>query len=128
MRNVGRSVLGWVLAVVGVFFLVAGVMGTDGFAKDAPSKITVKSKRGDVTFSHDAHAKDAKIACAKCHHNLDKAKDQHKCSDCHKAQKEGDVSSLKDAFHNSCTKCHKAEKAKKADTKAPTLCNDCHKK
>jgi hypothetical protein len=33
---------------------------------------------------------------------------------------------LKEAMHKNCIDCHKKEKA--AGKKAPTMCNECHKK
>ncbi len=126
MKVFSKNVAGALLLAAGALMLVIGSFQATGFAGE-PAKVTVKSKRGDVTFDHATHAKD--IKCDKCHHNFkggDKSKP--KCGECHKAAKEGDTPSSKDAYHASCQKCHKAEKAKKADTKAPTLCNDCHKK
>jgi hypothetical protein len=119
-------IVGALALAAGALMLVIGSFQATGFAGE-PAKVTVKSKKGDVTFDHAAHGKT--VGCEKCHHNFkggDKSKP--KCGDCHKAAAEGTTPSAKDAFHNSCTKCHKAEKAKKADTKAPTMCNDCHKK
>ncbi len=121
-----KNVAGALALAVGALMLVIGSFQAAGFAGE-PTTVTLKSKKGDVTFSHATHAKD--IKCEKCHHNMkggDKSKP--KCSDCHKAVAEGATPSVKDAFHDTCLKCHKTEKAKKADTKAPTVCKDCHKK
>jgi len=125
MKGLSKKFVG-ALLLAGAMMLVIGSFQATGFAGE-PAKVTVKSKKGDVTFDHAAHNKTLK--CEQCHHNMkggDKSKP--KCTDCHKAAPDGKTPSSKDAFHNTCVKCHKGEKAKNADTKAPTSCKDCHKK
>lgn len=116
--------LSHLLVVLGAALLVASV----AYAKAPPAEVTLKAKQGNVSFSHKKHADEQKIACKKCHHNIDKEKDKMSCADCHKDAAEGGIPSSKDAFHKSCIACHKEKKAADAATKAPTGCKDCHKK
>ncbi len=126
MKAKTRNIFGAALLAAAALMLVIGTFQTTGFAAE-PTKVTVKSKRGDVEFNHATHQRD--IKCEKCHHNFKGAdRSKPKCSDCHKAKADGDSPDSKTAYHNSCQKCHKAEKKGKPDTKAPTACNDCHKK
>ncbi len=76
-----------------------------------------------VTFSHTSHVDKAKIDCAKCHHK--DAQNPKACTECHGVKQAKDNAPLaKDAFHNQCQNCHKQLKG----IKAPTKCNECHKK
>lgn len=121
------SVMGHVLLGAGAVLLALTLAQAAGYAKKPePTKVTLKAKQGDVTFDHATHAAKDKlnVPCKTCHHNMDKSPDKMACSECHKAEK-GDAPSIKDAGHGACLKCHKE---KKATTKAPTACKDCHKK
>ena len=67
--------------------------------------------------------------CNACHHSAKAdGSDAKACSACHKDKaetKDGKkIISGKDALHKTCKDCHKKDKAKKA----PTKCNECHKK
>ena len=109
------------MAVVMVAVFSAGMT----VAADAPSKATVKDvqkTKSAVAFPHKAHAERVKN-CAECRHK-DAAGKEQKCFACHKAEKKGATSSLKDAMHTKCKDCH----AKDATKKAPTKCDGCHPK
>ncbi|OPY64704.1 MAG: Acidic cytochrome c3 precursor [Syntrophorhabdaceae bacterium PtaU1.Bin034] len=99
------------------------------FAQQTPKEpIAVKlegAKMPPVTFSHQSHVDKAKIACVKCHH---KDPDAPKaCVTCHGVKQAKDKAPLaKEAFHTQCITCHKESAAK--GVKAPTKCNECHKK
>ncbi len=97
--------------------------------QQAPKEpITIKlegAKMAPVTFSHTSHVDKAKIDCAKCHHK--DAQNPKACTECHAVKQAKDNAPLaKDAFHNQCQTCHKQVAAK--GVKAPTKCNECHKK
>jgi len=109
------------LAVVLVAVFSAGVI----VAANAPEKAVineVQKVKAPVAFPHKAHADRIKN-CAECHHK-DAAGKEQKCFACHKAEKTGDAVSMKDAMHTKCKGCH----SKDATKKAPTKCDDCHKK
>lgn len=109
-------------------------------ASKAPEKITINdcaSKKSPVEFPHGAHNK--VLECKTCHHTQDDLKagsavEVKKCADCHvtpeKAEtpKCSEMSSKLNPFHILCVGCHKQELEKKADTKAPTKCDQCHPK
>lgn len=124
-----------------VLLLLAGGAVFATTAKDAPEKVTIKdcaAKKTAVEFPHKAHI-DAGVACSKCHHTQKDLKagaaDEVKaCAACHvtpeKAEtpKCSEMSPTKNPYHIGCIGCHKEEVAKKADSKAPTKCDQCHKK
>jgi uncharacterized alpha/beta hydrolase family protein len=84
-----------------------------------------KAKMAPVTFSHGAHGKT--ISCSICHHKDNDPTKPEKCGTCHlvKDVKEK-APPAQDAFHGKCQACHKENDAK--GVRAPTRCNDCHKK
>lgn len=95
-------------------------------AAEAPKQpVVIKAegaKMAPVAFPHGAHQK---VACATCHHK--DAQNPEACATCHTLKGgQGGAPSAKDAFHTRCIGCHKESSAKGA--KAPTKCNDCHKK
>jgi hypothetical protein len=109
--------------LLGILSLVATSFA---HAADAPKQpVTIKiegAKMPPVTFSHGAHQK---VACAVCHHK--DAQNPKACTTCHTVKGgQGGAPAAKDAFHTRCIGCHKEAGAKGA--KAPTKCNDCHKK
>jgi c(7)-type cytochrome triheme protein len=83
--------------------VLAGIGGGD---------ITLKNKKGDVMFSHDAHVDGIKLACTDCHDKLYLSKRQHRkvtmkqmrsgksCGACHNGKKAFSVK-------GECAKCHK---------------------
>jgi hypothetical protein len=117
--------------------LLVAVVATAGPGKAAPDIVTIdtcKVKKSAVVMNHKLHV-DKKIACTDCHHtnkDLKAGVDQEvkKCSACHlKPEKPEtlnctDMGLKKNAFHVNCIDCHKKDAAKKA----PTKCDDCHKK
>jgi hypothetical protein len=109
-------------------------------ASKAPEKITIDdcaAKKAPVAFPHAEHGK--AHACDTCHHTqkglkAGDATEVEGCKSCHvtpeKAEtpKCSEMSATKNPFHMLCVNCHKEELAKKADTKAPTKCDQCHPK
>ena len=97
-------------------------------AADAPKgPVTIKldgAKMAPVVFSHAIHIEKAKAECVKCHHK--DAQGPKACTTCHGKEEKGATPAAKDAFHKLCQTCHKEMVAKGA--KAPTKCNECHKK
>jgi c(7)-type cytochrome triheme protein len=87
------------------------VVGT-AFARVGGADITLKSKGGDVTFSHDSHVEGMAQACTECHNKIFLSKGQHKavtmkqmqndksCGTCHNGKKAFSVK-------GDCAKCHK---------------------
>jgi len=104
-----------------------------------PSKVLFAKDSTEVApseFPHHAHQ--AKFACAKCHHPVQRgsgglsrvagedANESKRCRDCHK-DGSGDVKvALEDAMHRTCRDCHTAMGANMAP-RAPRRCADCHK-
>ena len=107
------------------FFLLASPIV---YAADYPKEpVTVKlegAKMAPVTFPHTIHVDKGKVECVKCHHK--DADSPKACTTCHGKEAKGKAPAAKDAFHNLCQGCHKDAAAKGA--KAPTKCNECHKK
>jgi hypothetical protein len=87
-----------VLAVVLMVFFIAGVAGA------VAEMVTMKSKTGEVTFSHKFHG------------------DSLGCKACHGEGKPGKLTLGKDSAHKLCKGCHETKKA------GPTKCFDCHTK
>ena len=109
------------LALLAAFFLVG--MAQAAVAPKGPVVIKADgAKMAPVTFAHDKHSK---VECAKCHHK--DADNPKACKTCHdiKDVKDG-AAKIQDAFHKACQTCHKEQAEKGA--KAPTKCNECHKK
>ncbi len=95
---------------------VSGVLvvlwATSAFASVGGGDITLKSKGGDVVFSHDLHVAGMSLACTDCHDKLYLSKGQHKavtmkqmrsgksCGTCHNGKKAFSVK-------GDCAKCHK---------------------
>ena len=119
-----KGLIGRLLFLAGAAVLVLTMVEVSSYAgKPEPDKVMLKAKNGDVPFNHTKHAKDLKIECKTCHHNMGKTPEKMACQDCHKPEK-GEVASLKEAGHGSCLKCHK----EKQGSAAPVACKDCHKK
>ena len=100
-------------------------------------KIKLPAKLGVVTFDHEQHVKELKVACATCHHPSRPAKanaaEHQACRDCHTLPATPPVkTSLRAAFHDpkagtgTCIDCHR--KAAAQGQKAPLKCMECHKK
>ncbi|OPX98869.1 MAG: Acidic cytochrome c3 precursor [Syntrophorhabdus sp. PtaU1.Bin002] len=101
-----------------------------GEEKRPPETVTIKldgSKLPPVTFSHTIHTEKTKLECVTCHHKDTDPKQPEACTKCHPAAGgKGEAPGAKDVFHKQCQTCHKESSAK--DVKAPTKCNECHKK
>jgi len=107
------------------FFLFAStIVGAADYPKGAVEVKLEGAKMAPVSFSHETHATKAKVDCVKCHHA--DAQSPKACTTCHKAEAKDKAPGAKDAFHKTCQGCHKDAAAKGA--KAPTKCNECHKK
>ena len=119
-----------VACVCGIFLCSAVLAGMAFADKTTPETIVLQfegAKLAPVPFSHKVHVDKEKIDCAKCHHKDKNPREPAKCTTCHLLKEVKDNAALaKDAFHKSCTTCHKEETAK--GKKAPTKCNECHKK
>jgi hypothetical protein len=71
--------------------------------------------------------------CSTCHHKYNNQTkktyytkgEEESCTYCHKDKEKKDVSSLKDASHNSCVTCHTGLKSKNVDA-GPITCIGCH--
>ncbi|OPY76489.1 MAG: Acidic cytochrome c3 precursor [Syntrophorhabdus sp. PtaU1.Bin050] len=98
--------------------------------KKPPDALAIKldgAKLPPVKFSHTVHVEKNKIECATCHHKDADPKQPGACTKCHPAvEGKGSTPIAKDAFHKLCQTCHKENSAK--GVKAPTACNECHKK
>jgi hypothetical protein len=105
-------------------------------APKPPQTVVLKGPtKPAVDFNHKKHAETLKIACTECHHKYVNGKNVwkqgdpvQKCDACHtlNAAPGAKPMGLKEALHKNCIDCHKKEKA--AGKKAPTMCNECHKK
>ncbi len=106
-------------------FLLAGMAQAAEAPKGPVSVKTEGAKMAPVTFSHDVHVNKVKVACAKCHHK--DADNPKKCDTCHAlGEVKNGAPKIQDAYHKVCLTCHKEQAEKGA--KAPTKCNECHKK
>lgn len=98
------------------------------YAHHPEKPITIKlqeAKLAPVIFPHTSHVEKNKIECAVCHHK--DPKEPKACIKCHNEKEaKGKAPMTKDAFHNRCQPCHRENLEK--GLKAPTKCNECHKK
>jgi len=114
-------------SVVSVLMALLFGLAVAGFATagEGPEVITLKAKKGDVTFHHHKHQ--AKFQCGECHHGPGHSEYKagmkiETCDKCHnKDFKNKKLNKVMKAMHTNCKGCHK-EKG------GPTKCNDCHKK
>ncbi len=126
--------------VLAALVILAGSTFIAG-AATPPEKVKIDdcvTKKSAVEFPHGAHVK-AIAECKTCHHTqpaltATSTEKVETCGSCHVAPEKAEtpkcseMSATKNPFHMSCVKCHKEELAKKADTKAPTKCDQCHPK
>ena len=126
--------------VLAALVILAGSTFIAG-AATPPEKVKIDdcvTKKSAVEFPHGAHVK-AIAECKTCHHTqpaltATSTEKVETCGSCHTAPEKAEtpkcseMSATKNPFHMSCVKCHKEELAKKADTKAPTKCDQCHPK
>ena len=124
-----KSILSSLTLTIFIFaiFSVAGLVFAD---KQPPEPIAIKSegaKLPPVNFSHKTHVEKSKLECVKCHHKDTNPKEPEVCIKCHLLAEVKDKAPIaKDAFHKQCQTCHKDSSA--MGVKAPTACNECHKK
>jgi c(7)-type cytochrome triheme protein len=95
------------LIFVALLLVAAPVMATVG-----GGDITLKSKGGDVVFSHETHVSGAGQKCTSCHDNLYTNAKHHKktsMKDMQKGKSCGACHNGKAAFSvkGDCAKCHK---------------------
>jgi len=117
--------------LVGILSGVFLLGGTYLLAQQVPEEcvVDVGGRMAPVKFSHAKHATEYKIDCKTCHHKAqDPTKGVQKCVECHglKGGKEGAPKAML-AYHKNCVNCHKKVNAEQ-QKKAPTKCNECHKK
>ena len=126
--------------VLAALVILAGSTFIAG-AATPPEKVKIDdcvTKKSAVEFPHGAHVK-AIAECKTCHHTqpaltATSTEKVETCGSCHVAPEKAEtpkcseMSATKNPFHMACVKCHKEELAKKADTKAPTKCDQCHPK
>lgn len=127
-----------ILGTVLVAAIAAPRVDGQAKAKEPDTVILKGSPMGGVKFDHKTHAsKNAAGKCETCHHASKKempaTTPQQKCQDCHtKAAKPPMKTNTQGAFHapmakgGTCITCHMAENSK--GKKAPTKCQECHKK
>ena len=111
-------------------------------AMENPEIITIKDVQDvkpPVIFSHKKHnsSDGLNLKCVECHHNIKEGEQPKSCATCHDKEKDDGkkialkgnppTSVTKGMFHVKCVGCHKSEKDKNAASKAPTICNGCHK-
>lgn len=115
-----------------VFFsmiiFVFSLYSISGAQQKVPGPTVIKldgAKLPPVNFSHSIHVEKNKLECVACHHK--DPKEPQACVKCHLVAEVKDKAPIaKDAYHKQCQACHKDSSAK--GVKAPTACNDCHKK
>ncbi len=94
-----------------------------------------------VTFRHQAHVRDYRITCVRCHHTLEPGATavEETCSDCHsdtdlrgyyKAKPSGSQEKRLEyhilALHDQCINCHKEIKEHNRFVSPPVACWRCH--
>lgn len=86
-----------------------------------PGKIELRIyPKRPVTFDHQGHAK--RIGnCRKCHH-MSTPGEEERCFECHKAKRDGDTPSFREAMHYRCKSCHMRD-----GKKVKGACRECHK-
>ncbi len=129
------------IALSGLFVLMI-TAALVALAAEVPETITIDdcvAKKSAVEFPHKAHFE--LTACVTCHHTSEgltaetvASMEVAKCGSCHnepenaETPKCSEMSAKKNHYHIACIGCHKEAVAKKADSPAPTKCNDCHPK
>ena len=140
------------LAILATAFSLILVTGLYAGTK-MPTEVKIQHEgfentKGIVTFTHQKHVTDFKLACSECHHD-DKGKpltdlkegDEVKtCFECHtkpgelKGKKAKGLSKTEliayvgNAFHQNCIGCHRDYNKKNKTKAAPQKCTDCHPK
>ncbi len=126
------------LVVLSVIAIAAFMSGIASAQVKAPDTVILKGNpMGGVKFPHAVHSKMAGTPCTTCHHPSKPEKAmkgaQENCQDCHTKTATAPMkTNAKAAFHDAmakaglCIDCHVKQNA--AGKKAPTKCNECHKK
>ncbi len=113
-----------------VILMTSSVFSVTAAEKKPPETVSIKLEGGKlppVNFSHTTHVEKNKLDCVTCHHKDKDPKAPEACVKCHLVTEVKDNAPMaKDAFHKQCQNCHKESTAK--GVKAPTACNECHKK
>ncbi|MBR9980361.1 MAG: cytochrome c3 family protein [Desulfatitalea sp.] len=132
----------------GLILCAAAVLYAAGMPEVMVLEAPYKKTRSSVTFTHQKHIDEYKVACGECHHddqgkplNDLKADDSvQKCIDCHskpgevrgrQAQGMSDQEQLTyhaNAMHANCVACHRDYNKEKSARIAPATCNECHPK
>jgi len=101
-----------------------------GAEKKPPETVMIKLQGGKlppVNFSHPIHVEKQKLECVTCHHKDKDPSVPEPCVSCHSVtEAKNNAPIAKDAFHAKCRTCHVGTTAQ--GIKAPTTCNECHKK
>jgi hypothetical protein len=125
------------MCAAGLAGFVASAPVAGQAAKEPATVILKGAPMGGVKFDHAAHTKTHKAKCETCHHPSKSEKalktPNQACSDCHTKTVAAPMkTNARGAFHDAmakkgtCVDCHAAENGK--GKKAPTKCQDCHKK
>jgi len=134
-------------AIMSLCFTVVLYAGTTFNAVIPLNEPTYDHKKPIVQFTHKKHVADYKVGCSECHHdksgkplNPKHGDNIQRCVECHK--KPGEIKGKKakgmsaadkrayhaNALHDNCKGCHKEYNKNNNTKKAPTSCNNCHKK
>lgn len=122
MKHIKRRVSGTGLLLIVFVIMLAGMtglaLGENGKAPDKPS--VIKVEKGDISFSHEKHAK-AEGGCTACHSVF--------------PPKNGQIQALKasgklkgKSVMAMCRECHGKLMAANKDTGPTADCTGCHKK
>jgi hypothetical protein len=141
------------LGLMAVIVLAASVfiVSTIHAGATAPVEIQMKAdydhKEAIVTFTHQKHTVDYKIACGECHHDdkgqpleLKEGDPVKSCFECH--NKPGELKGKKakglskkekrayhaNAIHDNCIGCHRKYNRENKTKAAPQKCSECHPK
>lgn len=137
----------WILIIIAVIltlfcFTMARANVQDTIIMNSPEYS--EHSKGLVTFTHNKHVQEYKVACGDCHHDdhgkaLSEGDDISRCVVCHtetgkkpKGEKlsksEKIMKYQKEALHANCKGCHKTWNKENKTKDAPTTCKDCHPK
>ena len=110
-----------------ILFAFIGVIGYSTKQAGSPVMVLIKTKAGNVKFSHKVHSSEYEIECDTCHHDTDSEEEIWKCRECHRTGTADDVG-CEDNLHkfcigDTCFDCHKDEGREKDEWG----CEFCHK-
>jgi len=125
MKKILGGILGiGLLGTILLFGLGSRVESEIDKGADSITISTIQKMQPPVVFPHKNHQDMLSGKCVECHHTTKEGEQTVSCASCH--NKEGAKVVLKDAYHKKCKDCHQKEAT--AGKKAPTKCNECHKK